>query len=227
MNTIVREIQGDEMVKIMNWLPAYGLNPTPPIPDEEERREIFENRKGATYYAAFEDENPVACAASTVMYQNVRGKIYPMGGIWGVATHPAARRKGYQRNIIGELMNVMYTSDQPLSSLYPFRGSFYERLGYVTFPVSRKAIFDPAALSQLAKEDLVGDVELMLLSEGYKIYREYLKKKHPCGGFEWQVVRVGADIGIVCRTCQHRVLLPRSEFERRITAFVSRGITTS
>jgi hypothetical protein len=50
-----------------------------------------------------------------------------------------------------------------------------------------------------------------------------LKKQHPCGGYEWQVVRVGADIGIVCLQCQRRVLLPRSIFERRIKEFVCRG----
>ncbi|HUV43854.1 MAG TPA: DUF951 domain-containing protein [Dehalococcoidales bacterium] len=50
-----------------------------------------------------------------------------------------------------------------------------------------------------------------------------LKKKHPCGSDEWQVVRLGADIGIRCQGCQHRVLLPRSVFERRIRVFVSRG----
>ncbi len=50
-----------------------------------------------------------------------------------------------------------------------------------------------------------------------------LKKKHPCGGDEWQVVRLGADIGIKCRKCQHRVLLERSTFERRIKSFISRG----
>lgn len=50
-----------------------------------------------------------------------------------------------------------------------------------------------------------------------------LKKKHPCGGYEWQVVRLGADIGIRCLQCQRRVLLPRSTFERRVKAFVSRG----
>jgi hypothetical protein len=50
-----------------------------------------------------------------------------------------------------------------------------------------------------------------------------LKKKHPCGGYEWQVVRLGADIGIKCLQCQHRVLLGRSTLERRIKAFVSRG----
>lgn len=50
-----------------------------------------------------------------------------------------------------------------------------------------------------------------------------LKKKHPCGSYEWQVVRLGADIGIKCLNCQHRVLLGRSVFERRVKAFISRG----
>ena len=43
-----------------------------------------------------------------------------------------------------------------------------------------------------------------------------LKKPHPCGGFKWEVVRVGMDIGIVCQTCSRRVMLPRSELERRV-----------
>ncbi len=50
-----------------------------------------------------------------------------------------------------------------------------------------------------------------------------LKKKHPCGSYEWQVVRLGADIGIKCLECQHRVLLKRSVFERRVIAVTSRG----
>ena len=50
-----------------------------------------------------------------------------------------------------------------------------------------------------------------------------LKKKHPCGSYEWQVVRLGADIGIKCLKCQHRVLLKRAVFERRVRAFISRG----
>jgi hypothetical protein len=50
-----------------------------------------------------------------------------------------------------------------------------------------------------------------------------LKKKHPCGSYEWQVVRLGADIGIKCRGCNRRVLLERREFERRVKEFVLRG----
>ncbi len=50
-----------------------------------------------------------------------------------------------------------------------------------------------------------------------------LRKKHPCGSFEWEVVRLGADIGIKCRTCGRRVLLERRVFERRVRDFVPRN----
>ncbi len=50
-----------------------------------------------------------------------------------------------------------------------------------------------------------------------------LKKKHPCGSDEWLVVRLGTDIGIKCLRCQHRVLLERRLFERRVREFISRG----
>jgi len=46
-----------------------------------------------------------------------------------------------------------------------------------------------------------------------------LKKKHPCGGDEWQVIRLGADIGLKCRKCQRRVTLERGVFERRLKVF--------
>ena len=50
-----------------------------------------------------------------------------------------------------------------------------------------------------------------------------LRKAHPCGGFEWDVVRIGADIGLRCRTCKRRLLLERRTVEKRLKAFVSRG----
>ncbi|HIE17133.1 MAG TPA: DUF951 domain-containing protein [Dehalococcoidia bacterium] len=50
-----------------------------------------------------------------------------------------------------------------------------------------------------------------------------LKKKHPCGGDEWLVMRVGADIRIRCVKCHRLVLLERGVFERRVKAFISRG----
>jgi hypothetical protein len=47
-----------------------------------------------------------------------------------------------------------------------------------------------------------------------------LKKQHPCGGFEWRIIRIGADIGLRCLTCGRRVLLARSKAEKRIKAIL-------
>lgn len=46
--------------------------------------------------------------------------------------------------------------------------------------------------------------------------RVSLRKPHPCGGTDWEVVRLGADIGLVCLTCKHRVLITRRELTRRL-----------
>ena len=43
-----------------------------------------------------------------------------------------------------------------------------------------------------------------------------LRKLHPCGGDEWQVVRLGADIGIRCLTCGRRLLIPRSKLAKQV-----------
>jgi len=50
-----------------------------------------------------------------------------------------------------------------------------------------------------------------------------LRKPHPCGSYEWEVVRVGADIGLKCLKCQRRVLLQRGTFERRVKTIVSKS----
>lgn len=50
-----------------------------------------------------------------------------------------------------------------------------------------------------------------------------LRKRHPCGGDTWRVVRLGADIGVRCATCDHRVLIARSALERDIKRFAARG----
>ena len=50
-----------------------------------------------------------------------------------------------------------------------------------------------------------------------------LRRAHPCGGHDWLVDRLGADIGLRCRMCARHVLLDRRTLERRITDFVTRG----
>ncbi len=43
-----------------------------------------------------------------------------------------------------------------------------------------------------------------------------MKKPHPCGSYNWEVIRMGADIKIKCQGCGRVVMLARSEFEKRM-----------
>ena len=43
-----------------------------------------------------------------------------------------------------------------------------------------------------------------------------MKKPHPCGSREWEVLRIGADFRLRCLGCGHEVFGPRSKFEKRI-----------
>ena len=42
-----------------------------------------------------------------------------------------------------------------------------------------------------------------------------LKKGHPCGENRWEIVRVGADIGLKCMGCGRKIMLSRADYERR------------
>ena len=50
-----------------------------------------------------------------------------------------------------------------------------------------------------------------------------LRKAHPCGGFDWEVVRLGADIGLECADVRPSRAAGRRMLEKRLKAFVSRG----
>ena len=49
-----------------------------------------------------------------------------------------------------------------------------------------------------------------------------LRKPHPCGGTDWIVVRLGADIGLKCLGCGRRILLPRRDVARRLKTIVGK-----
>ena len=48
-----------------------------------------------------------------------------------------------------------------------------------------------------------------------------LKKQHPCGTNEWEIVRVGADFRLKCRGCNHQVMLARKLVEKNFKGFVN------
>lgn len=49
-----------------------------------------------------------------------------------------------------------------------------------------------------------------------------MKKQHPCGSSDWQLLRVGIDFRMQCMGCGHQVMLPRTQVEKSIRK-VTRG----
>ncbi len=139
MNTTICHLQGEAMLDALYTLGQYSFHPNPPFQDKEEWAAYVRGRKGVTCHAVFKEDTPLAVAVSSAMTQNMRGKLYAASGVWGVSTHPSARRMGYCRQLMASLLAAERESGKAFSNLYPFRESFYERLGYVSFPLTKIA----------------------------------------------------------------------------------------
>lgn len=50
-----------------------------------------------------------------------------------------------------------------------------------------------------------------------------LKKPHPCGANEWEITKLGMDIGLQCLKCGRKVRLMRYDFDRRFRGYIRRA----
>ncbi|WP_366923536.1 DUF951 domain-containing protein [Metallumcola ferriviriculae] len=50
-----------------------------------------------------------------------------------------------------------------------------------------------------------------------------MKKQHPCGSDQWEVMRTGMDFRIKCLGCGRQVMLPRRKFEKSVREIVGRA----
>lgn len=92
----------------------------------------------------------VAAGAGVIpMTQNVRGGLFRMAGMRGVSCYPESRRKGHVSALMKSALGLMRDHAVPFSALYPFKASFYERMGYVCVHSKRKVVFSPAIFAGL------------------------------------------------------------------------------
>ena len=89
---------------------------------------------------------------------------------------------------MASLLAAERESGKAFSNLYPFRESFYERQGYVSYPLMKIAKLAPASLSPLLKLEPGGEIEQRLIGEAFETYREYLadmrQSRHGMACFE-------------------------------------------
>jgi len=173
---LIRQIFGNEMIDTLYGFASYAFHPSPPMPQKDEWQKWIEKRPEQSLFVLYEDGKPLSCAASVAMIQNVRGKIFDQTGVFGVATSPLVRWKGYCRHVLMSLFTYSYSSGNTFSCLYPFKESFYENLGYTTFPASQLARFKPEALMSLLKKDLGGEILFTSIQDGFDDYQNFLRQ---------------------------------------------------
>lgn len=49
-----------------------------------------------------------------------------------------------------------------------------------------------------------------------------MKKQHPCGSKEFEVLRIGADLKLRCKSCGHEIMAPRSKLEKSVKTIIGR-----
>lgn len=154
----IRQIHDSERQARSVPIQAYAFGRSPAADVRERMQENQQFYAEHTTVVAEVDGVAVADASAVPMRQNVRGVIYRMAGIAGVATLPQARRRGYASALVTELLGMMRDNGYPVSTLYPFRPSFYGCLGFVGLPQTKTAVFPLSSVAWLRDAPLAGSV---------------------------------------------------------------------
>ncbi|WP_431973371.1 GNAT family N-acetyltransferase [Micromonospora haikouensis] len=173
----IRRLTNSERPATSFPLQAYAFEASPMRPERaEEFRSYLPYHEATRTLVAEEGGETLATASAIPMRQNLRGAVLPMAGVAGVATHPLARRRGHVRALLRQLLDEMRDEGHPLTALYPFRASFYERFGYVGLPRARTAVFAPADLAPLLRADLPGELAWGRSGTGYADHRAFTER---------------------------------------------------
>jgi len=170
----IRRISSEERLTHAFPLQAYAFEASPaPREEADKYRGYLPSQEDTLTLVAEEEGTSLAAVSGIPMRQNVRGTLHPMAGIAGVVVHPLARRQGHIRTLLTRLLGDMRDDGHPVSTLYPFRATFYERFGYVGLPKKRRVTFSPGDLSHLVRADLPGEVSWERIGDGYEAYRAF------------------------------------------------------
>lgn len=170
----IRVVEPEEFITL--GVSDYAFGKTPSKPDLDKARERLKYFANSTGLAVVDGGKPQASCAVHAMSENVRGKVFPMAGIGGVGSMPAGRRQGHVRNMIVRSFELMHEKGEPVATLYPFRDSFYERLGYAEFAKNRFVTLKPEHLGPLARMSLPGSVEQLGIEECFDEWWAFAEK---------------------------------------------------
>lgn len=145
----IRDVKSSDPANLL--LANYAFVSTPKKPDEKKDEEYLRQRSDDKIYMSYLDDEPVARVGVIPMTMNVRGTVLPMGGVSGVCSMPAARRGGHVRALMTHSIEQMHADNQPVSTLYPFKTSYYEKFGFSGWQSPMWARINPASLAPYVK----------------------------------------------------------------------------
>ncbi len=147
----------------------YAYNEPPPA------HERFKNSYDLIYkehYVGTIKKEIVVSLRCVTLNQNVRGTFKKMGGVAMVATYGEARRKGYCRDAMKYSYGRMKEDGILVSTLTPFKDSFYMQFGYVNAKPSQFMEFNPLWFSRWKDLPKGYSIKRMKINEGKKELRE-------------------------------------------------------
>lgn len=172
----IREVGGEEYIEIGRAIADYAFGASPRERDVELARRNLPFGERTRNLVAFVDGRPQASLVSHEMTQNLRGSVIETGGVGAVASLPAGRRRGIVRRMFEQVFEMYRDREVPISTLYPFRDSFYERLGYAGLPKPRFLTLKPETLAPLARLDTPGSCEQVSMQDGFDEWRAFLER---------------------------------------------------
>lgn len=141
---------------------AFTSSPATETPEQIERRAM---RITDRVILSYVDDVAIAKVAIVPMTTNVRGTVIPMGGISGVASMPAARRGGHVRELMNRSIRDMHEQGEAVSTLYPFKTTYYEKFGYAGWQAPIWLHVNPAALAPFLHAEKFGQIKHRLSKE--------------------------------------------------------------
>jgi predicted acetyltransferase len=152
----------------------YAFSESPSTLDDDDK-DYHKYLSRARIFMSYDGAAAVAKVGTHPMTINVRGSVLPMGGVGGVASMPAGRRGGHVRALMTRAFEQMREDGLPVSTLYPFRESFYERLGYASFPAPKFVTLNPTDLVPLLRTARTASAEHMMIADGFDRWVEFLQ----------------------------------------------------
>ncbi|MBN2055698.1 GNAT family N-acetyltransferase [bacterium] len=120
---------------------------TPQRNDYQHINCLDEDIPGDWLYGAYEHETMISGAICLRFRLRLRGADLAMGGVSSVATRPECRNRGAIRQLMEAMLGDLHRASVPLSVLYPFKYSYWEKFGY--------KLADEAVFYQIPIEDIL------------------------------------------------------------------------